>query len=218
MRIRLCALGFLLALTACSDSTNLGGEATEEESQHQTSGEDSTDREPDVTGGADESDGSGTGADSGQGSPATDPEVACGDMTAQAALEDVTFEEPDDAVYHSTWTQLDGSGFDGCAELSWAILSTDEGHMGPHHILFFTGGEFVSTATDDPYYREPTLERISDTEVEATYPWSQSGPFLESQDRTAIVTYSLVNGDVEASGDEIPEYYVVSPENAPPTP
>lgn len=218
MRIRLCALGFLLTLTACSDSTNLGGDATEEESQHQARGEDSTNRGPETTDGADEPEDSETGADSDQGSSATELEVACEDMTAQAALEDVTFEEPDDAVYHSTWTQLDESGFDGCAELSWAILSTDEGHMGPHHILFFAGGEFVSTATDDPYYREPSLERINETEVEATYLWSQSGPFLETQDRTAIVTYSLINGNIEARGDEIPEYYVVSPENAPPTP
>ncbi|WKD60123.1 hypothetical protein CCICO_00300 [Corynebacterium ciconiae DSM 44920] len=66
--------------------------------------------------------------------------------------------------------------FDDCAALS-AIVITIEGATGssPFHILLYHYGEYLGTATYEPYGFSPTVDRVDDATLSVIYHWPRPG-------------------------------------------
>ena len=74
------------------------------------------------------------------------------------------------------WQLSSSSGFDPCAALSWQIITVEGATASsPHHIMLFHKGEYLGTATLEPYGFFPTVERVSDAEIAVTYHWAREG-------------------------------------------
>lgn len=74
------------------------------------------------------------------------------------------------------WALVDSAHFDPCAELSWQTISVEGATASsPHHIMLFHKGEYLGTATLEPYGFFPTVERVSDAEIAVTYHWAREG-------------------------------------------
>ena len=74
------------------------------------------------------------------------------------------------------WGQPFSSDFDPCADLSWQLIAIEGATASsPHHIMLFHKGEYLGTATAEPYGFFPTIERVSDAEIAVTYHWAREG-------------------------------------------
>lgn len=74
------------------------------------------------------------------------------------------------------WKVVDSSHFDPCAELSWQTISVEGGTASsPHHIMLFHYGQYLGTATAEPYGFFPSVERVNGNEISVTYHWPQEG-------------------------------------------
>lgn len=74
------------------------------------------------------------------------------------------------------WQLSSSSGFDPCADLSWQIITVEGATASsPHHIMLFHKGEYLGTATFEPYGFFPTVERVSDAVIAVTYHWAREG-------------------------------------------
>lgn len=100
--------------------------------------------------------------------------VVCEAGNAQAAFNDNIAQVPQWNGHN--WALVDSSHFDPCAELSWQTISI-EGATGssPHHIMLFHYGEYIGTATAEPYGFFPSVERVNGNEISVTYHWPQEG-------------------------------------------
>ncbi|MFF2551099.1 LppP/LprE family lipoprotein [Nocardia sp. NPDC058058] len=88
----------------------------------------------------------------------------------------------------------------GCAGvLSWMTVNTDTNH--PYtHILFFTNGTYLGTATSEPYMYTMVAEQNRGS-VAATYHWlNNSDPMCCPQGGPSVVTFTLNGGKVTANG------------------
>ncbi len=71
---------------------------------------------------------------------------------------------------------MDFAQFDPCAELSWQTISIERGtSSSPYHIMLFHKGEYLGTATAEPYGFFPTVEQVSGNEIAVTYHWPREG-------------------------------------------
>ncbi|UGT41558.1 LppP/LprE family lipoprotein [Nocardia yamanashiensis] len=89
------------------------------------------------------------------------------------------------------------AGCDGV--LSWMTVNTDTNH--PYtHVLFFTGGEYLGTATAEPYMFTVIAGKTRNT-VSVTYRWTQNNdPMCCPQGGPSTVVYTLNGTTVQAKG------------------
>ncbi|MEV6066302.1 LppP/LprE family lipoprotein [Nocardia sp. NPDC052001] len=88
----------------------------------------------------------------------------------------------------------------GCAGvLSWMTVNTTTNH--PYtHILFFTNGTYLGTATSEPYMYTMVEEKNRNT-IAATYHWlNDTDPMCCPQGGPSVVTYTLNGTTVTANG------------------
>lgn len=72
------------------------------------------------------------------------------------------------------WALVDSAHFDPCAELSWQTISVEGATASsPHHIMLFHYGEYIGTATAEPYAFFPSVEQVNGSEISVTYHWPQ---------------------------------------------
>ena len=104
----------------------------------------------------------------------TDDAESCQDIDAHAAYESGIGTVP--PWNDNNWTLVDFSQFDPCAELSWQTISIERGtSSSPYHIMLFHKGEYLGTATAEPYGFFPTVEQVSSNEIAVTYHWPREG-------------------------------------------
>ena len=104
----------------------------------------------------------------------TDDAESCQDIDAHAAYESGIGTVP--PWNDNNWTLVDFSQFDPCAELSWQTISIERGtSSSPYHIMLFHKGEYLGTATAEPYGFFPTVEQVSGNEIAVTYHWPREG-------------------------------------------
>ncbi|PMC72126.1 LppP/LprE family lipoprotein [Corynebacterium aurimucosum] len=104
----------------------------------------------------------------------TDEAESCQDIDAHAAYESGIGTIP--PWNDNNWTLVDFSQFDPCAELSWQTISIERGtSSSPYHIMLFHKGEYLGTATAEPYGFFPTVEQVSSNEIAVTYHWPREG-------------------------------------------
>ncbi|RMI35654.1 LppP/LprE family lipoprotein [Nocardia stercoris] len=88
------------------------------------------------------------------------------------------------------------AGCDGL--LSWMTVETGGIHA-PMHILFFTGGTYLGTATSQPHaYTQ--VSRQSANVVQAQYHWPLDGDALCCPQGSGTVTFTLTGTTVQANG------------------
>ena len=100
--------------------------------------------------------------------------VVCEAGNAQAAFDDNIAHVPQ---WHGhEWALVDSSHFDPCAGLSWQTISVKSATASsPHHIMLFHYGEYIGTATAEPYAFSPDVEQVNGNEISVTYHWPQEG-------------------------------------------
>ena len=97
----------------------------------------------------------------------------CGTDDSLTAYEvGVSYIEP----YRGSAWRPDVDAYDPCAELSW-ITITLEGATGssPYHIMLYHHGDFLGTATAEPYAFSPRIQQVNDSEIAVTYRWPREG-------------------------------------------
>ncbi|MEV6771958.1 LppP/LprE family lipoprotein [Nocardia sp. NPDC051030] len=89
------------------------------------------------------------------------------------------------------------SGCDGV--LSWMTVDTDTNH--PYtHVLFFTNGTYLGTATYEPYMYTQVTGKTRNT-VSVKYSWiKDSDPLCCPSGGPSVVTYTLNGTTVQANG------------------
>lgn len=88
----------------------------------------------------------------------------------------------------------------GCSGvLSWMMVNTDTNH--PYtHLLFFTDGSYLGTATSEPYMYTMMTGKTRDS-VSLTYHWlSGNEAMCCPQGGPSVVTFTLQGTTVEAKG------------------
>lgn len=60
--------------------------------------------------------------------------------------------------------------------MSWQTISIEGATASsPHHIMLFHYGEYLGTATAEPYGFFPDVEQVNHNEISVTYHWLQDG-------------------------------------------
>ncbi|MFC9994973.1 LppP/LprE family lipoprotein [Nocardia sp. NPDC127526] len=93
----------------------------------------------------------------------------------------------------------------GCAgTLSWMTVLSGDIH--PYlHILYFADGEWLGTATAEPYGYTKILGKTKDT-VRVQYQWlTADEPLCCPQGGPSVVSFTLAGGKIQASGQFPPE-------------
>lgn len=100
--------------------------------------------------------------------------VVCEAGNAQAAFNDNIAQIPQWNGHN--WALVDSSHYDPCASLSWQTISIEGATASsPHHIMLFHYGQYLGTATAEPYGFFPSVERVNGNEISVTYHWPQEG-------------------------------------------
>lgn len=74
------------------------------------------------------------------------------------------------------WALVDSTHFDPGAELSWQTISIKGATASsPHHIMLFHYGQYIGTATAEPYAFTPDVDQVNGSEIAVTYHWLQEG-------------------------------------------
>ena len=96
--------------------------------------------------------------------------VVCEAGNPQAAFDDNVAHVPQ---WHGhEWALVDSSHFDPCAALSWQTISIKGATASsPHHIMLFHYGEYLGTATAEPYGFFPDVEQVNHNEISVTTRW-----------------------------------------------
>ncbi|PFG27618.1 LppP/LprE family lipoprotein [Corynebacterium renale] len=98
----------------------------------------------------------------------------------------------------------DTSGYDACADLSWAVISIEQGSSSsPFQIMLFHQGEYLGTGTLDAYAFMPTVTRTSDNSIAVTYHYPLPGESnaMRSGETHATFTWSDAENRVIMEGD-----------------
>ena len=131
--------------------------------------------------------------------------VVCEAGNPQAAFDDNVAHVPQ---WHShEWALVDSSHFDPCAALSWQIISIKGATASsPHHIMLFHYGEYLGTATAEPYGFFPDVEQVNHNEISVTYHWPQDGDANAAPTGTSKASFRWdeVQNKVIMSGDVPP--------------
>ncbi|WP_157229184.1 LppP/LprE family lipoprotein [Nocardia brevicatena] len=107
-----------------------------------------------------------------------------------------------------SWT-IQGASEDpiaaGCSGvLSWMTVEWPGIHPGTH-VLFFTGGKYLGTASTQPYAYTTVLGKTRDT-VSVQYRWPEkSDPLCCPQGGPSVVTFTLSGTTVQANGQFPPD-------------
>ncbi|MFT0846372.1 LppP/LprE family lipoprotein [Actinomycetaceae bacterium L2_0104] len=144
-------------------------------------------------------------------SPSESPIPSCSELTGETALttwgpqvppywEDM---EPDDP---RNWDleNSDSSTYDPCSELSWITLHIRGGTASsPYHIMLFSHGEYIGTATPQAYGFFPTVERLSNSSLQVTYHWPKEGESNADHTGTSVSIFTLHprTGEVARKGE-----------------
>ena len=107
--------------------------------------------------------------------PAPDPQAGgqCGEPDAHAAVAANVGQLAPNLEWNPDTAIAD---YDPCADLSWAAVTvTGATASSPYHIMLFHKGEFLGTATAQPYGFAPEINRASERQMDVTYRWPQDG-------------------------------------------
>lgn len=107
--------------------------------------------------------------------PAPDPQAGgqCGEPDAHAAVAANVGQLAPNLEWNPDTAIAD---YDPCADLSWAAVTvTGATASSPYHIMLFHKGEFLGTATAQPYGFAPEINRASGRQMDVTYRWPQDG-------------------------------------------
>ncbi|WP_238599366.1 LppP/LprE family lipoprotein [Corynebacterium heidelbergense] len=108
--------------------------------------------------------------------PAPSPTPACSGLSGPEAAQKWLAEVPDPKGWQFDTQYADTNGYDQCAPLSWVILPISHGtSSSPYHIMLFNHGQYIGTATKQPYGYAPTVSRTSPESIAVTYHWPQPG-------------------------------------------
>ncbi len=148
------------------------------------------------------------------------PKPSCSELTGENALTTWGPEvppywdgmAPDDLGNWDLETS-DTSTYDPCADLSWIVLNIRGGTVSsPYHIMLFSHGEYIGTATPQAYGFFPTVERVSDDSLRVTYSWAKDGESNADRSGTSVSLFTrdagsgevVRTGDLPPSSDEQP--------------
>ncbi|NNH75725.1 LppP/LprE family lipoprotein [Nocardia uniformis] len=129
----------------------------------------------------------------------------CFDLNSQLAAEGLSQLAP---VSTGEWTIVNASEdpiSDGCdGTLSWMYAIAGGNH--PYqHVLFFTGGTCLGTATAKPYGYTKVLGKSENT-TQVQYRWLNPGDALANPTGgPSVVTFTLTGGRVQANGQFPPD-------------
>ncbi|WP_067828473.1 LppP/LprE family lipoprotein [Nocardia inohanensis] len=135
-----------------------------------------------------------------QGAPAGSGHGLCFDSNSSLAQQAITKLA---AAPIGTWSIGQASddtisaGCDGV--LSWMTVNTNTNH--PYtHVLFFTAGQYLGTATAEPYMYTMMAGKTRNT-VSVTYRWTQNNdPMCCPQGGPSTVVYTLNGTTIQANG------------------
>ncbi|RDI66882.1 LppP/LprE family lipoprotein [Nocardia pseudobrasiliensis] len=89
---------------------------------------------------------------------------------------------------------------EGCQDvLSWMTVEWQGIHPG-RHILFFSNGSYLGTATSKPYAYTDVLGKTKST-VSVQYRWPKDSDPLCCPSGSSVVTFTLADGKVRADGE-----------------
>lgn len=145
--------------------------------------------------------------------PAAAPTAsACAELTGKEAFAkwvgEVKTTMPGDKSFDWDPGASDTSTYDACAPLSWILLSI-KGPTGssPFQVMFFNRGEFVGTATSEPFGFHPNVTRQSDAAVSVVFRWPKVGEATASASGESTSTYvwDETSRTLKRSGDLPPD-------------
>lgn len=111
----------------------------------------------------------------------------------------------DSAVWDES--NVDTTGFDPCADLSWAVASLQMATVSsPTAVLLFHNGSYLGTTTSQQYGFVPTVERSAPGAITVTYPFVQGNESnAEASGRaTATYTWNSAGQRVDMAGETPP--------------
>lgn len=138
------------------------------------------------------------------------PEPSCGPADADAVvLPAVTALAVPDGLDGAAWDEstVDTSGFDPCADLSWAIASLEGATASsPTAVLLFHDGAYLGTTTSKQYGFVPTVERTAPGAIAVTYPFVKDNESNADASGRATATYTWNEADdrVDMAGETPP--------------
>lgn len=135
----------------------------------------------------------------------------CGEIVGEAVMNNAVDEVPKpsyDSDIEGDTSGADYSTFDGCAGLSWVVL-TPVGGTGssPNQIALFNEGTYIGTATKIAYGFEPEVTRIEDNQITVTWVYPEPGDANADPNgrATATFTYNEDTKTVDMTGDVPPD-------------
>ncbi|PFG27617.1 LppP/LprE family lipoprotein [Corynebacterium renale] len=123
-------------------------------------------------------------------STASQNSAACGTQDGLTAVrENIHTLKPDKYQWDADCPDL--SGYDPCADLSWAAIHVYGGTgSSPIHFMLFHKGEYVGTATEQPEGLLPSVDRLSDDAFRIIYSAPREG---ESNSEASGAWYRVFN-------------------------
>ena len=151
------------------------------------------------------------GSASATGAPtptATEPACDTVDSNAVVLTAVRTLPAPE-GLESAKWDEsnVDTSGFDPCAELSWAVVSLEMATVSsPTAVLLFHDGSYLGTTTSEEYGFTPRVERTAPGAISVTYPFLQGNESnAEASGRaTASYTWNDSTQSVDMAGETPP--------------
>lgn len=138
--------------------------------------------------------------------PAPDPQAGgqCGEPDAHAAVAANVGQLAPNLEWNPDTAIAD---YDPCADLSWAAVTvTGATASSPYHIMLFHKGEFLGTATAQPYGFAPEINRASGRQMDVTYRWPQDGDANANPTGSSFASFAWnpVTEEIEMAGNVPP--------------
>ncbi|MGW4352639.1 LppP/LprE family lipoprotein [Nocardia sp. NPDC004582] len=134
------------------------------------------------------------------GAPAGSGHGLCFDINSDLARAAIAKLNPPPVGGWQTGQASDAALASGCdGVLSWMMVNSNTNH--PYtHVLFFTGGTYLGTATADPYMYTQVTGKTRNS-LSLTYRWlDNSDPMCCPQGGPSVVTFTLNGTTVKADG------------------
>ncbi|WP_168166962.1 LppP/LprE family lipoprotein [Corynebacterium sp. HMSC04H06] len=149
---------------------------------------------------------SANGAAGEAGAPAPDPQARgqCGEPDAHAAVAANVGQLAPNLEWNPDTAIAD---YDPCADLSWAAVTvTGATASSPYHIMLFHKGEFLGTATAQPYGFAPEINRASGRQMDVIYRWPQDGDANANPTGSSFASFAWnpVTEEIEMAGNVPP--------------
>ncbi|MEX3559620.1 LppP/LprE family lipoprotein [Corynebacterium sp. LK2522] len=138
--------------------------------------------------------------------PVPDPQAGgqCGEPDAHAAVAASVGQLAPNLEWNPDTAIAD---YDPCADLSWAAVTvTGATASSPYHIMLFHQGEYLGTATAEPYGFAPEITRASDRQMDVTYRWPQDGDANANPTGSSFASFAWnpVTEEIEMAGNVPP--------------